>query len=158
MSERDNLARQYEFERFDERGNNKDKKVKLRVRRGAHEAAGSAPKTIFWVMAAGVILGSVVFSKVENTQLHNDIRNENAQIKILQDENVRMQSEIEGKSALGNVEDYAENVLGLKKLDKSQIEYIKIEKDNVIEIPEVKDDLYTRIKNAAIDFWEYISG
>lgn len=82
MSERDNLARQYDFERFDERGNNKDKKVKLRVRRGAHEAAGSAPKTIFWVMAAGVILGSVVFSKVENTQLHNDIRNENAQIKF----------------------------------------------------------------------------
>ena len=153
MSKQTNLA--YDLSRFEDR--EPKEKVTIRLKRGSRDA-GSAPKFIAAAMLTGVLLGCVVFSKVENTQLHNDIRTENQTIKVLQDENVRMQSEIESKSALSNVENYAENVLGLQKLDKSQIEYIKLENDNVVEIPEVKEDLFTRIKNAAIEFWEYISG
>ena len=69
-----------------------------------------------------------------------------------------MKSEIDGRSSLKNVENYAENVLGLEKLNKSQIEYIKVEADSVVEIPEVKEDFFTSIKNKAVEIWEYLNG
>ena len=77
---------------------------------------------------------------------------------MLQSEKVRMQSEIEEKMALKNVEDYAENVLGLKKLDKSQIEYIKIQSEDVVQIPVEEQSFFSKLKDALHNIVEYIRG
>ena len=50
-------------------------------------------------------------------------------------ENVRLQTELESKISAKNVEEYAENVLGMKKIDPSQIKYIEIQTDDVVSIP-----------------------
>jgi 3-oxoacyl-[acyl-carrier-protein] synthase III len=95
---------------------------------------------------------------VENAAIHTEINNLNSQVDILRSENVRMQTEIESKSALKSVEDYAENVLGMQKLDKSQIEYLSIENGNVVDIPESNENIFVKIKNAFENFVEYIRG
>lgn len=69
-----------------------------------------------------------------------------------------MQTEIESKNSLKNIEDYAENILGMQKLDKSQVDYITIESGNVVEIPQEEDNIFVNIKNALDDFVEYIRG
>ena len=60
--------------------------------------------------------------------------------------------------SLKNVEDYAENVLGLEKLDKSQIEYIQIQTNDIVEIPEEEENIFIKIKNTFKDFMEYMFG
>ena len=69
-----------------------------------------------------------------------------------------MQAEIESKSSRKAVESYAENILGMQKLDKSQCEYVSLESGNVIEIPEENDNIFVDIKNAVSEFIDYLRG
>ncbi len=155
MADRNNLA--YDLSRFEERVPEEKVKIRLTQKRGMVNA-GSAPKAIVTIAMIGLAISTIVISKVENAQLYREIRIQNQSISQLQDENNRMRSEIDGRSSLKNVENYAENVLGLEKLNKSQIEYIKVESDSVVEIPEVKEDFFTSLRNKAVEIWEYISG
>ncbi len=155
MADRNNLA--YDLSRFEERAPEKKPKIRLTQKRGMVNA-GSAPKAIATIAVIGLAISTIVISKVENAQLYSEIRQQNQSIAQLQDENNRMKSEIDGRSSLKNVENYAENVLGLEKLNKSQIEYIKVEADSVVEIPEVKEDFFTSLKNKAVEVWEYLNG
>lgn len=133
-------------------------KTKIKVRKAKPEASGSAPRIIVLALAAGLMLGLVIYGKVENAAIHSEISAETKRVDILRSENVRMQTEIESKSALKSVEEYAVNVLGMQKLDKSQIEYLSLENGNVVDIPDNSDNLFVRIKHAFEDFVEYLRG
>lgn len=135
-----------------------DEKAKIKVRKAKPETAGSAPRIILLALAAGLMLGLVIYGKVENAAIHSEISAETKYVDILRSENVRMQTEIESKSALKSVEEYAVNVLGMQKLDKSQIEYLSLENGNVVDIPDNSENLFVRIKHAFEDFVEYLRG
>ena len=54
-------------------------------------------------------------------------------------------------------EEYAENELGLKKLDKSQIEYVTVESDSVAKVVKAEDDnVFVKIKHWFSSVLEYI--
>lgn len=133
-------------------------KTKIVVRRAKPQPSASAPKIIITAVMAVLVLSLVVYPKVQQATVMSDINKLNDQVMILESENVRMQTAIESKSALKAVEDYAVDVLGMQKLDKSQIEYLNIENGNVIEIPEDSENLFVKIKHSFEDFLEYIRG
>ena len=135
-----------------------EKAPKIRVRRQRAEHVGSVPKLVMMTVAAGMMLGAVIYGKVENAAIHTEITNQTKYVEMLNSENVRMQSEIEEKTALKSIEVYAEDVLGMQKLDKSQIEYVSISTGSVVDIPESEDNIFVRIKNTLTDFLEYIRG
>ena len=85
----------------------------------------------------GMIYGKVELSRITNEQ--SELKSELAQ---LQENNLSLESELESKTSIVKVEEYAENVRGLIKLDKSQIEYIEIENKNKIEVDEEKDESF----------------
>lgn len=81
----------------------------------------------------------------------------NSQIAQLTEENARLQAQLETKTSLKNVEDYAENVLGLQKLDTAQMEYVELESTNVIRVVEKEDKgIFVSLKNWFFDTMEYI--
>lgn len=151
---RNNLA--YDLTKYEDVAPEKAPKIKVRRQRAEH--VGSVPKLVVITAAAGVLLGSVIYGKVENAAIHTEITNQAKYVEMLNSENVRMQSEIEEKTALKSIEVYAENVLGMQKLDKSQIEYVSISTGSVVDIPENEDNIFVRIKNSLNDFLEYIRG
>jgi len=151
---KNNLA--YDLEKFEETPS--EKAPKIRVRRKKAENTGSAPKLIVTALAAGLLLGALIYGKVENTAIHSEIAAQAQYVDMLASENVRMQSELEEKTALKSVESYAEDVLGMQKLDKSQIEYVSISNGNIVDIPENDDNIFVRLKNSFNDFVEYLKG
>ena len=50
------------------------------------------------------------------------------------------------------------NVLGLQKLDNSQIKYVQTQTDDIIEIPEENKNIFVRAKEKINSFLEYIFG
>ena len=75
----------------------------------------------------------------------------------MQSENLALAAEYESVTSLKNVEDYAENVLGLQKLDKAQIEYVELESDTVIEIVETQSqNIFVMLKSWFADLCEYL--
>lgn len=131
---------------------------KIRVKRAKAEAVGSAPMIIILTAIAGLLLGCVIYGKVENAAIHSAINEKTKYVDMLRSENVRMKTEIESKSALKSVEDYAANMLGMQKLDNSQIEYLSLDNGNVATIPQKDDNFFVKIKHSFEDFMEYLRG
>ena len=105
-----------------------------------------------------ILLFVMIYGKVQVSALYTDISNEKQVVDLLESENVRMQSEIESNMSLKNVESYAENVLGLKKLDKSQIVYIQIQNEDVVQVVETENNIFVNIKEKFNDIVEYLFG
>lgn len=133
-------------------------KSKIVVRKAKPKPTASAPKILITAVMAVLVLSLVVYPKVQQATVMSDINKLDDQVMILESENVRMQTAIESKSALKAVEDYAVDVLGMQKLDKSQIEYLSIENGNVIDIPEENENFFVKIKHSFEDFLEYLRG
>ena len=109
------------------------------------------------VLAAG-LLGSVVYTLDRRNTVYNTVTSLNRELSLAEAENVRLQSELESKMSAKNVEDYAENVLGMRKMDTSQIKYIKIQTDDVVNIPEQEKGFFAKIKGFFQEFVEYFRG
>ena len=82
----------------------------------------------------------------------------NNQLELVEAENVRLQSELESRMSAKNVEEYAENELGMKKIDSSQIKYIRIQTDDVVSIPQQDKGLVSKIKGFIDSCVEYFRG
>ncbi len=119
---------------------------------------GSAVKFFFIALLAFGIFFFVINGRVKTNQLYRQISQQNELLEIAQSENVRMRSELEGQMTLKNIEEYAENVLGLQKLDNSQIKYVETQTDDIVEIPDEEKSLYTKIIDKFNGFVEYIFG
>lgn len=108
----------------------------------------------FFIMA---VMCAVLYGKVESNALFGEISDLETELKNLQSENITLAAEYESRTSLKNVEDYAENVLGLKKLDKAQIEYVDIPGDKVIEIVETENkNIFIRIRNWVNEIREHL--
>lgn len=117
----------------------------------------SAFKFAFRAFIFLAVFCAVLYGKVETNSLFRDINALEKELKSLQTENITLAAEYEARTSLKNVEDYAENVLGLKKLDKAQIEYVELPGESVIEIVEAENkNIFVRIRNFINEMREHI--
>lgn len=119
---------------------------------------GSVISIVFISVLAVVMLGAVIISLDKRNTMYSQVSALKEQLEITQAENVRLQTELESKISAKNVEDYAENVLGMKKIDSSQIKYIQIQTDDVVSIPEQDEELMSKIKKFFNRCVEYFRG
>ncbi len=118
----------------------------------------SVVKIILGALACFTLLAAVILSNVQQLQLSNEITEKQQQLQDLQSENVRMQSQIAGQTSSKNVQEYAENILGMHLIDPSQIEYVQIQTDDVVEIPEEDQNLFVKIQTWFTHLMEYLRG
>lgn len=117
----------------------------------------NAFSVLFKALVIVAVLYAVLYGKVETNRLFNEISSLQTELASLQGENIALAAEFESATSLKNVEDYAENVLGLQKLDKAQIEYVELESDTVIEIIETENkNIFVIVKNWFADVCEYL--
>jgi cell division protein FtsL len=153
-----NLAYEYEnYSMLDEREEEyaariKKKRSANKRRRYAANIRIVAAAIVVMLLFCAMIIGKVQLSELysENTQLESELTQ-------LQSENVSLESELAQKTGLTKVEEYAENQLGLQKLDKSQIEYVGVEEETTAEIVSPDDDnLFVKIKDWFYGALEYL--
>ena len=83
-----------------------------------------------------VIAVSTIFYNVKMTQLKGQIEEKNAVLEQLQSENVSLTARQANTLDLNEIEEYAKNVLGLVKMDRSQEEYLELQKTDQVEVNE----------------------
>ncbi len=130
---------------------------KIQVKKNTAAKTLSATRAFVTALAALFLLCAILYGKVETNKVYSETADYNKQLSVLTSDNARLQAHIESKTSIKNVEDYAQNVLGLKKLEKTQIEYIQLQKDNVIQV--VNNDnqnVFVSIKNWFNGVLEYI--
>ncbi|MGN0641771.1 MAG: hypothetical protein ACI4JJ_01375 [Huintestinicola sp.] len=157
MRSNSNLAYKADIEKFEEYANRAERKPRIRSH-VAKQTNAAAPSMVLGIIVMGAALTMLINAKADIAEIHTQIINQEAVVHSLENENVRMKAELETKSSMKAVEDYAENILGMQKLDKSQIEYVSLESGNVVEIPESNENIFASIKNAFENFVEYLKG
>lgn len=119
---------------------------------------GSVVSIVLVSALAAVLLGTVIYSLDRRNTMYSRVSALNEELTLAEAENVRLQTELESKISAKNVEDYAENVLGMQKIDSSQIKYIKIQTDDVVTIPEQDEGLLAKVKKFFDRCVEYFRG
>lgn len=154
MAKTNNLA--YDFSRYDETEENNHRKIKHKTNPASKKTL-SGIKTLAIAAVAFALFCSMIYGRVELSSLYTKQSELQAQLTQLQNENISLESELAQKTGLTKVEEYAENELGLQKLDKSQIEYVEIEKSKVAEVvaPE-ETNIFVKIKRWFSEVLEYM--
>ena len=155
----DNSYRAMAAERagYDGRPELQEERPQIEMKR-TEARSGSVTAIILGSMVAAVLLGSVIYSLDKRNTAYNKVAALNNQLSLAEAENVRLQSELESRMSAKHVEEYAENVLGMKKIDSSQIKYIRIQTDDVVSIPQQDDGLIAKVKGFFESCVEYFRG
>ncbi len=119
---------------------------------------GAALKVFIAGILALLMFSVIINSYVQLTEVYSSISEANAELNTLRSENVRMQTELEGKASISNIKDYAEQHLGLQKLDQSQIQYIDIQTEDTVEIDGEEQNIFVRLKHKFEDIVAYLRG
>lgn len=152
-----NLA--YEYENFDMLNEREEEYAEnIRRKRSANKRRKNAAN--FRIVAAAVIVlflfSLMTYGRVELAKLYSEKTELEAQLTLLQNENISLESELAQKTGLTKVEDYAENRLGLQKLDKSQIEYVEIEEQTSAQtVSPDNSNIFVKIRdwfNGALEY------
>jgi hypothetical protein len=127
---------------------------KLRDKRSANKRRKNAANARIIIVAVIVLaLFSVMtYGRVELSKLYSEKAEMEDQLMLLHNENVSLESELAQQTGLTKVEEYAENKLGLQKLDKSQIEYVEVEEKTSATVVEDPDS------NIFVDIQEWFNG
>lgn len=134
------------------------KKASVKPRQSAPKKRASVIKVTLIAVSGLLMISTVLYGKVQTNRMYRQISDKNAAYEDVQSENVRLKSELEGKMTLKNVEDYAVNVLGLQKLDNSQIKYVQTQTDDKVEILEEDKGILAAVKEKFSAIIEYIFG
>lgn len=158
MAERNsNLA--YDLSRYEARDERAKAREHIRPKTAPKPSeAPAAAMAVMLIVAAGALLSLCITSKADIAAVHAAIVEQESIVHSLEQENTRMKTELEQKSSQKAVETYAENILGMQKLGKSQIEYVSLASGNMVEISENNDNVFTKIKHAFDNFVEYLKG
>ena len=155
MAKLNNLA--FDYSAYDAEVLEEQQRIKYRRNAAAAGERYSVVKILGIACVALALMFSIIYGKAELSSLYEKQSALEAELTQLMSDNVSLESELATKTGLSKVEDYAENQLGLKKLDKSQIEYVEVKKDTVAEVVEDKDEgVLVKIKNWFSDALEYI--
>ena len=109
-------------------------------------------------LLTGLLIGTVIYGRVQTNEIYTVINAKQAEYDDLISKNVSMKSEMEGKMTVKNIEEYAENELGLMPLDQSQIVYLQLQTEDEVIITEPEDNLFVTMNDYLVGIWEYLRG
>ena len=147
----------YDLERFAPR----EQKPRLRVAGQPKPKRGLARYNFKAVAFASVFLAlvcSVLYSQVQSTELSAQIRTQEDTLADLQSEYTYLAGEMEMKTNLSAVQEYATNTLKMVKMDRSQVTYVTTGQENKVERSDTGlARLAGEISQTVASFMEYLT-
>lgn len=134
-----------------------EREIKYKRNPAAKAKKNSVARVMAVCLLALALFGTMIFGRVEISSLCSEQTRQLEELEQLQGENISLQSELAQKTNTSKVEEYAEEKLGLKKLDKSQIEYVTVDSDSVAKVVKTEEsNVFVKIKHWFNSVLEYI--
>ena len=113
-------------------------------------------KLIAVVMVAIIACSAYLYGRMKLNEVNTAYTEVMAQIDILNSEKVRLDMALNEKMSLKNIEEYAQDNLGLKKLNVGQVRYISLE-EQAAETAQSDSGYLEKIGEFAKDIWNKIA-
>lgn len=109
------------------------KKTSAQLKSESRKATLKAIKIMIVSALLLTMIGFSIYSRVRLDELDRQLTQINSDTDIIVSENTRLKSEINSRISLDKVEEYAQNELGMVKVENYQIKYIDLDaKDQVV--------------------------
>ena len=150
LSMYDNAAR-----REQEREQERERERRARqIKMNMHSVSRSGSKLKLFAVTA-VALGALWAVKVDD--IARKVEDQRALLAEAQEENSLLQSRLDSKANISYIEEYAANELGMAKVTNSQINYLDVNTENLIEVtPENNGSIFSAVADWFGDLLEYI--
>lgn len=102
-------------------------------------------KFVFCIILFITVLVALLYSDAALTEQCGELEKRNSTLIELNSEYTYLNFEIESRTSLKNVEEYAVRELGLIKTDRSRIEYVQLKNENEIVVTEAEFLKWQRI-------------
>lgn len=107
-------------------------------------------------MVIGVV-GITLTSRAQLNEMNSLINEKQQELDSLQEEYKSLKADLDAKISPNAVMDYAENELGMQKIEPHQIQYITVEDGDKVEVNDTEDENVLQQIGAAIsDFFAYL--
>ncbi|MBR5495953.1 MAG: hypothetical protein IKV58_01035 [Oscillospiraceae bacterium] len=113
-------------------------------------------KVIAVVMVAILACSAYLYGRMKLNEVNTAYTQVMTQIDILNSEKVRLDMALNEKMSLKNIEEYAQDNLGLKKLNVGQVHYISLE-DEVAETADSQLGFFEKMSEFAKDVWNKLA-
>ena len=137
-----NTSLAYDLQRFEQHAEvqqNVRDTITVKREKSVHPVKIVAAAMLVLVMAF-----TLLYSQVVLTELNSQINSAETRLNTLQAESVRMQTELEGKMSLKEIEEKAISEYGMVKPDGSQVSYVKMEAESRVESAEKAENIHDR--------------
>ena len=132
---------EYDLSRFDttDHASALEKRERLRVvtTTPLQRLFGSRAAVVKFAVCISALIALFSFSLYSRAVLatiNEDINMKTAELSTLSGEYTRLQTELEGKISLKNIEEYATANLGMMKIDTAQVQYLNLEETETVTI------------------------
>lgn len=102
------------------------KKSKKEIRAEEFRSNKKAMKVLAVCSLLFFFIAMQLYSQVQVDELDRELDAVNSQIEVVESENTRLAMELDSIISLDKVDDYAQNVLGMVKVENYQISYIDL--------------------------------
>ncbi len=113
-------------------------------------------KVIAFVMVAILACSAYLYGRMRLNEVNTAYTEVMAQIDILNSEKVRLDMALNEKMSLKNIEEYAQDELGLKKLNVGQVHYISLEEE-AVEAAQTDSGYLDKVGDFVKDMWNKIA-
>lgn len=115
---------------------------------------GRSAVCLFYVIA---LCAALIYGRVSLSEVNAELQEKQAEYKVLDSEYTRLSTAVNSVVSLSNIEEKAKE-LGMTELKPSQIEYIRLEREDKVELSEEKDTILTKLGGLFDKMKEYIFG
>lgn len=130
----------------------KEKIARERRRKQRQKKRLAVLKTMMACCLIAALAASVLYLKVVKTSLSDRIVEQEQMVADLDSEYTKLKAENASSMTLAEVEEYAENELGLVRLDRSQEEYLAVEKPGQVEVNSGSNSMDKLVSNLVRSF------
>lgn len=134
----------------------KPKKTGAQLKREMHLGALQSAKIIAISVFLLAMLSGLLYGRMKVDELDRQISSVQTKISTAQSENVRLNMKLDSMISLENVEQYAQENLGMVKMESYQIEYIDLSGNDKITVSGTKT-LNVNNTSALSKIKEYVS-
>ncbi|MCQ2460695.1 MAG: hypothetical protein MJ115_00930 [Clostridia bacterium] len=101
-------------------------KTKRQLRAEEFRSTKKATKALIVCSIFFFLIALQIYSQVQVDELDRQLDSINQQIEVVESENTRLNMELDSIISLDKVDDYAQNVLGMVKVENYQVSYIDL--------------------------------
>ncbi len=154
MAERNSGSAAYDFARFEaktaQRPAPANNVIELPQKAVRHRLKLSqVVKRVLCIGAVLAVAGTLIFNQLRVNELNVGLQKAQKQLGEAQSEYTQLRMAAQSMASLNAVEEYAKNVLGMQKIQPGQVEYIRINNTDKVEVADQGENknIFEKIKD-----------